>query len=47
VQVAFLGWPPHWLQMAYVVYGWAIIVLAVPLQRSLPADPQRLPLARR
>ncbi len=29
VQVAFLGWPPHWLQIAYFVYGWVIVGLAV------------------
>lgn len=34
VQVAFLGWPPHWLQILYFVYGWTIVVLAVSLRRS-------------
>ncbi len=29
VQVAFLGWPPHWLQITYFVYGWVIVGLAV------------------
>ena len=29
VQVAFLGWPPHWLQVTYFVYGWVIVGLAV------------------
>ncbi len=28
VQVAFLGWPPHWLQITYFVYGWGILGLA-------------------
>ena len=28
VQVAFLGWPPHWLQITYFVYGWVILGLA-------------------
>ena len=29
VQVAFLGWPPHWLQITYFVYGWVILALAL------------------
>lgn len=29
VQVAFLGWPPHWLQITYFGYGWVIVGLAV------------------
>lgn len=29
VQVAFLGWPPHWLQLIYFVYGWVIVGLAM------------------
>jgi hypothetical protein len=33
VQVAFLGWPPHWLQLAYVVYGLVIVGLALSLRR--------------
>jgi hypothetical protein len=28
VQVAFLGWPPHWLQITYFVYGLVILGLA-------------------
>ena len=35
VQVAFLGWPPHWVQIVYFIYGVAIIALAVPLQHAL------------
>jgi hypothetical protein len=34
VQVAFLGWPPHWLQVLYLGYGWAIVGLAVRLRRG-------------
>lgn len=29
VQVALLGWPPNWLQIAYLVYGCVIVGLAV------------------
>ena len=29
VQVVFLGWPPHWLQITYFVYGWVILALAL------------------
>ncbi len=32
VQVAFLGWPPHWLQITYLAYGLAIVVLAYRLE---------------
>lgn len=28
VQVAVLGWPPHWLQVLYFFYGLAILALA-------------------
>jgi hypothetical protein len=38
VQVAFLGWPPHWLQITYFVYGWVILGLAVSA-RGRPAKP--------
>jgi hypothetical protein len=31
VQVAFLGWPPHWLQWAYLAYGAVITGLALRL----------------
>ncbi len=31
VQVAFLGWPPHWLQVLYLVWGLAILGLALRL----------------
>ena len=37
VQVAFLGWPPHWLQITYFVYGWVIVGLAV-MARTRPAE---------
>jgi hypothetical protein len=33
VQVAFLGWPPHWLQLAYLAYGVVITALALRLRR--------------
>jgi hypothetical protein len=39
VQVAFLGWPPHWLQIAYFAYGWVIVGLAV-LARRVPTTPR-------
>lgn len=29
VQVSVLGWPPHWLQTLYFVWGWAIVGLAL------------------
>ncbi|MFP4635025.1 MAG: hypothetical protein ACLFRD_04115 [Nitriliruptoraceae bacterium] len=35
VQVAFLGWPPHWLQIVYFAYGWIIVGLAM-IARSRP-----------
>ena len=38
VQVAFLGWPPHWLQITYFIYGWVIVGLAVKA-RGRPARP--------
>lgn len=28
VQVVFLGWPPHWLQITYFLYGWLVLLLA-------------------
>ncbi len=28
VQVGFLGWPPHWLQITYFIYGLTILWLA-------------------
>lgn len=28
VQVAFLGWPPHWLQVLYFLRGWTVFGLA-------------------
>jgi hypothetical protein len=31
VQVAFLGWPPHWLQWAYLAYGVVLTGLALRL----------------
>jgi hypothetical protein len=31
VQVAFLGWPPHWLQWAYLAYGVVLTGLAMRL----------------
>ena len=34
VQIGFLGWPPHWLQVLYFVYGWGIVALAVRLTRD-------------
>ncbi len=37
VQVAFLGWPPHWLQITYFVFGWVILGLAVGHGRSTRA----------
>jgi hypothetical protein len=40
VQVAFLGWPPHWLQILYFVYGWVIVGLAaasIPRRRYGPS----------
>ena len=40
VQVAFLGWPPHWLQITYFVYGWVIVGLAVAV-RQRPATSGR------
>lgn len=33
VQVGVLGWPLHWLQVLHLAYGWAVVVLAVPLLR--------------
>jgi hypothetical protein len=36
VQVAFLGWPPHWLQITYLVYGLVILALAAHLRRRAP-----------
>ena len=38
VQVAFLGWPPHWLQITYFAYGWVIVVLAM-MARGRTAAP--------
>jgi hypothetical protein len=31
IQVAFLGWPPHWVQRAYLVYGAVLTGLALRL----------------
>lgn len=36
-QVAILGWPPHWLQITYFIYGWVVFVLAT----RIPIDPRR------
>ena len=38
VQVAFLGWPPHWLQITYFIYGWVIVGLAAT-SRARPPRP--------
>jgi hypothetical protein len=37
VQVGFLGWPPHWLQILYFCYGLAILALARRMNRGDPA----------
>jgi hypothetical protein len=34
VQVALLGWPPHWLQMLYFLWGLVILALAMLLLRA-------------
>lgn len=34
VQVGFLGWPPHWLQVTYFVHGLSILGLAHRLGRQ-------------
>jgi hypothetical protein len=34
VQVGFLGWPPHWLQILYFCYGLAILALARRVTRA-------------
>jgi hypothetical protein len=34
VQVGFLGWPPHWLQILYFCYGLAILALAHRVRRA-------------
>lgn len=34
VQVVLLGWPPHWLQITYFVYGLTILGLAYRLGRQ-------------
>lgn len=34
VQVVFLGWPPHWLQITYFVYGLTILGLTYRLGRQ-------------
>lgn len=34
VQVGFLGWPPHWLQILYFLWGWVILGLAIQRRRS-------------
>jgi hypothetical protein len=34
VQVGFLGWPPHWLQILYFAWGWVILVLALRLRHT-------------
>ena len=35
VQVGVLGWPPHWLQVLYFVYGLTILELARRLDREV------------
>lgn len=35
VQVSLLGWPPHWLQTLYFLWGWAILGLAIRRRRAL------------
>ena len=35
VQVGFLGWPPHWLQVLYFAYGLTILGLARRLDREV------------
>lgn len=39
VQVALLGWPPHWLQILYFAWGVAILALALALRRRAAAPP--------
>jgi hypothetical protein len=39
VQVGFLGWPPHWLQITYFCYGLAILALARRLARNAAPPP--------
>lgn len=34
VQVSLLGWPPHWLQILYFLWGWAILGLAIQRRRA-------------
>lgn len=34
IQVGFLGWPPHWLQILYFLWGWAILGLAIRRRRT-------------
>jgi uncharacterized membrane protein len=45
VQLAFLGLPPHWLQVLYFVWGVVIVLLALSLRpldaRRQPASAQR------
>jgi hypothetical protein len=36
VQVAFLGWPPHWLQITYFLYGLVILSLATRVPLRVP-----------
>jgi hypothetical protein len=40
VQVGILGWPPHWLQVTYFVYGLAILGLAHRLRRERARPPR-------
>lgn len=39
VQIAFLGWPPHWLQITYFLYGWLVLLLAtrIPMEGAAAA----------
>jgi hypothetical protein len=39
VQVGFLGWPPHWLQVLYFCYGIVILALARRVGREDPPPP--------
>ncbi len=38
VQVAVLGWPPHWLQITYFLYGLVILGLATRLPLPAPGE---------
>lgn len=37
VQIGFLGWPPHWLQILYLCYGLTILTLARLVGREGPS----------